>query len=62
MTNDDLWELFTERAALREYDGGATRNHAENRAMIDLRKLTGELPPWLVEKVMEGQREARDQD
>jgi len=60
MTNADLLELFTERAASREYDGGATREHSENRALIDVRRITGELPRWLVEHVERIQSERKD--
>ncbi len=60
MTNADLMELFNERAASREYDGGATRDHAENRALIDVRRITGELPAWMVEHVRRIQEERKD--
>ncbi len=33
---DDLTELWTERAAIREYEGGASRKDAEAGALLDV--------------------------
>jgi hypothetical protein len=33
--NDDLREYFEERAAIREFDGGLPRDHAECLALLD---------------------------
>ncbi len=33
--NDDLREYFEERAAIREFDGGLPRDHAEAMALLD---------------------------
>jgi hypothetical protein len=60
VTNADILELWIERAAAREYDGGASIGHAENRALMDVRKITGELPAWLVEHVERIQRERKE--
>lgn len=36
-TLPERWrELYEERAAIREYDGGQTREHAEAEAMIEI--------------------------
>ena len=34
--DEDLRELFQERAAVREYDGGYTRAHAEALGLLDV--------------------------
>jgi hypothetical protein len=47
-SKEDIWELFTERAAIREHDGESSREHADNRALIDVKKIIGTLPHWLV--------------
>lgn len=36
LLDDDLAELFQERAAVREYDGGYVRAHAEALALLDV--------------------------
>lgn len=36
LLDDDLAELFQERAAVREYDGGHARGHAEALALLDV--------------------------
>ena len=51
LDHDATWELYTERAAIREHDGGLSRDHAEYLALRDVRKVLGELPKWLVERV-----------
>lgn len=33
---DDLYELFQERAAIRQYDGGQRRDLAEAMALLDV--------------------------
>ena len=40
-TEDELIELFDERAAIREFDGGMSRKDAEREAYYDLRRLVG---------------------
>jgi len=37
-TLDDVREHFTERAAIREYDGGMSRADAERAALDDVRR------------------------
>jgi hypothetical protein len=56
MTPEDIWELFSERAAIRQYDGGASRDHAEFLALRDVRKIIGELPKWLLERIAKDKR------
>lgn len=51
MDDEAILELFTERAAIREHDGGASVQHAEYLALRDVRKIIGELPRWLVKQV-----------
>jgi hypothetical protein len=36
LLDDNLAEMFQERAAVREYDGGYTRGHAEALALLDV--------------------------
>ena len=36
---DDLHELFQERAAIRQYDGGQSRELAEVMALIDVVRM-----------------------
>ena len=36
---DDLQELFQERAAIRQYDGGQSRELAEVMALIDVVRM-----------------------
>lgn len=47
MTNEQLIELFEERAAIMEFDGGLTRSDAEQAAYMELVRMVGfgvELP------------------
>jgi len=53
---DDIWELFTERAAIREHDGGSSREHAEDNALRDVRRILGTFPKWLIERVEAARR------
>lgn len=36
LLDDNLAEMFQERAAVREYDGRYTRDHAESLALLDV--------------------------
>lgn len=36
LLDDNLAEMFQERAAVREYEGGYTRGHAEALALLDV--------------------------
>lgn len=38
---DDVLELWIERAAIREYEGGATRRDAESAAYFDVANMLG---------------------
>lgn len=60
MTERDLYllELFTERAAMREFDGNVSREHAEYGALRDVRTIEGELPKWLIDRVRDGVKDA----
>lgn len=40
-TEDELIEIYEERAAIREYDGGFSRKEAERLAYFDWRRLVG---------------------
>lgn len=53
MTEKDIIELWEERAAIREFDGGMRRDLAERAAYFDLRKLIGkfDVPDVIREKV-----------
>ena len=52
----DILELFHERAAIREYDGGLSRVDAERKAYFELRNLYGReaIPKEVVEIVRVG--------
>ena len=45
MTDADILELWHERAAIMQYDGGMTRAEAERAAYFDLRRCYG--PKWV---------------
>ena len=38
-TDEELYELWEERAAVFEYDGGLSRKDAEYRAAVEMREL-----------------------
>jgi hypothetical protein len=42
----DQQALFEERAAIREYDGGLTRDAAERLAYLDVLAVAGAVPPF----------------
>jgi len=44
---DELVEWWSECAAVREYDGGQSRQAAEQGALEDMQRLL-ELGPWIV--------------
>lgn len=39
MTQEEIQELYEERAAIMEYDGGLTREDAERRARQEIQQL-----------------------
>jgi len=39
LLNEDLYELWQERAAIRQYDGGQAREFAEAMAVLDLVRI-----------------------
>lgn len=41
MTEDQLLDLFEERSAIRQYDGGMSRHEAEIAAYWDVRRQIG---------------------
>ena len=51
MSDEDIYERFAERAAICEYEGGVSRDHAEFIALREIRKLLGEVPKWLLERI-----------
>lgn len=50
MTDAEISELYNERAAIREYEGGSRRGFAEQRAAAEIiRAIRPQEPPaWLV--------------
>mgnify|MGYP000352532101 CR=1 FL=1 len=46
---EDLHELFQERAAIRQYDGGQSRELAEAMAVLDVIRLIPNAAPELIE-------------
>jgi len=58
MSNEDLLELFHERAAIFQYDAGLSRPESEKRAYFELRRIYGrEAIPEEVVKIMEGKEQ-----
>ena len=51
VTDEEILELWNERAAIREYDGERDRKWAEQRAVVDVRNMLGSVPDWLVKMV-----------
>ena len=51
VTDEEILELWNERAAIREYDGERDRKWAEQRAVVDVRKMIGTVPKWLLDLV-----------
>lgn len=51
MTNEELIEIFHERAAIREFDGGYDRARAEYLAAKDVRDEFGFIPREVLEIV-----------
>lgn len=41
-TEQELIEIFEERAAIREYEAGMSRSEAEKAAYFDWRKIVGD--------------------
>jgi hypothetical protein len=50
-TDTELLAYFCERAAVREFDGGTTREHATVAAAVELRRIMGKLPAVIVAEV-----------
>jgi hypothetical protein len=44
VTDEHILELWHERAAIMEHDGGLSRKEAERRAYWEIRKLIGKAP------------------
>lgn len=53
LSDESIRELWEERAAVREFDGGLTTERAEYMAVRDVRGMISpqSLPEWLIEKV-----------
>lgn len=63
MTDEHLIELYEERAAIMEHDGGLTRKQAERAAYFDIRKCVGKnvvMPEEIREEVRLTQKEKID--
>lgn len=52
MNEEELYQLWEERAAIREYDGGTRRERAEYLAALDIRKIAGRIPDAVLAIVM----------
>jgi len=52
LTDEEILELWNERAAIREYDGEQDRKTAEQEAAGDLRDMFSSVPAWLVDMIM----------
>jgi len=44
LTAEEIIELWQERSAIMEIDGGLTREQADKRAYFDIRNLIGNVP------------------
>jgi len=53
LTDEEIFELWNERAAIREYEGEQDRKTAEQEACGDLRNMFGSAPAWLVEMILQ---------
>lgn len=52
MDDQELYMLWEERAAIREYDGGTRKERAEYLAALDIRKIAGRIPDAVLAIVM----------
>ena len=61
VTEQDIIELWEERAAIREFDGNMRRDLAERAAYFDLRKMLGQfvVPDAIREKVRLSVKESK---
>lgn len=50
-TEKELLAYFHERAAIREFEGGTTREHATVAAAVELRRILGKLPTVIMQEV-----------
>jgi len=50
-TDSEILAYFCERAAVREFDGGTTREHATVAAAVELRRILGKLPAVIADEV-----------
>lgn len=53
LSDEELHELWEERAAVRQYDGELSKEFAEYLAARDIRKLAGRIPKSVLLKVMQ---------
>lgn len=53
LSDDQLHELWEERAAVRQYDGELSKEFAEYSAARDIRKIAGRIPRSVLLKVMQ---------
>lgn len=61
MTDEDALELWHERAAIREFDGGQSRSQANFNAAKDLRNIYGTIPRCVKNAVKEANQATLDQ-
>jgi len=52
MSDEELYQLWEERAAIREYDGGTRRARAEYLAAMDIKRIAGRIPDAVLAIVM----------
>lgn len=53
LTDEDVLEMWNERAAIREYDAHTWRGRAEYLAARDVRQMLGFMPEIAAEKARE---------
>lgn len=57
MTDSDILEYYTERAAIAEHDGGLERHKANLQAYFELRKIyKGPVPEKIRQEVIEARK------
>ena len=53
LSDEELHELWEERAAVRQYDGELSKEFAEYSAARDIRKIAGRIPKSELLKAMQ---------
>jgi hypothetical protein len=60
MTDEDLTELWNERAAIQQHDGKLPKEEAERRAYLELKRTHGRVPKEVLKQVQESMGRIRN--